>query len=423
MSSMKYPEGLKYLERLRQRGVKPGLDRIKELLSRAGNPHHDYPSVLVGGTNGKGSVCYILSSILKECGYKTGTHIKPHIYGPEERAKISGKSLSRDKFSEYLSQLKSVAEKADTKVSYFEMTAALALFAFSRKNVDIAVVEVGLGGRLDATNALDPDISVLTNVSPDHTDRLGEDIFEIARDKADISREGKPFVINSDKEDIIETLKDFSQKRDALIRRVDKIMEIENKKEGISFSCDSFTLESVNPGMNGDFQIENTATALTVCRELKKAGWELPESGLQQGIEKTYVPGRFEIVRENPLTILDGAHNPAAAGALSGEITEFDNTPSVAMMAIMKNKDQKEILRELKEAFDIFIFVPVNNARSEDPETLKRKARQSGIEKVHSLSSVKSGFRKAGKLSGNDGLICITGSIYLVAEIKKIFDL
>ncbi len=419
---MNYPEGLKYLDHLREGGVKPGTDRIEKLLSFAGEPHRDYPSVLVGGTNGKGSVCFILSSILNEAGYKTGVHTKPHLFGPEERAKISGEDLSREEFSHNLSFLKGIAEKEKIELSYFEMTTAVAFYTFSEKDVDIAVIEVGLGGRLDATNVLNPDISVLTNVCLDHTDRLGDDINEIAKDKAGISREGKPFIINSDKEDIVKTLKDFASKRGALLRQTDKIIRIEKENGNVSFLCDSFDLETVEMGPPGSFQIENTATALTVCRELKKSGWELSEGALRKGIQKAYIPGRFEIVREKPLTILDGAHNPAAAKVLSEEINQFDHSPVVALMAVMENKDQREMFLRLKSAFDVFIFVPVENSRSENPETLRRIASESGINAAYSISSVKEGFKKAGELSGDEGLICVSGSIYLVAEIKELFE-
>ncbi len=417
---MNYEESIAYLNSIVSRGVKPGQERVNKVLDLLGSPQSDYAVILVGGTNGKGSVSTFLSSILTSSGLKTGLHTKPHIIGPEERIAINNCLIDRKLFAKYLGKIRDVCDDKSIKITYFEILAVLAIYSFAMEKVDIAVVEVGLGGRLDATNALEPVLSVVTNVASDHADRLGSDLVEVARDKAGIARKNQPFITNSASIELTEALFEEAEKTGALCFHVSNIVKMTEKDDKLLFSFPDCRKLEVSLSMKGSFQKENALTAVGAVVKLRESGVLISDEAIKEGLERAFIPGRFEIVGTRPLLIADGAHNAPAALVLKENISALKNTKKVLVMAIMKDKDVKAYLQTMKNTFNTHIFVAVNYFRSLEAEVLEKEALKVGYENTIVAKTLKEAISKAFSLAGKDGMVCVTGSLYLVGELKQL---
>lgn len=412
---MNYEESIAYLNNIASRGVKPGQARIRAILNGAGNPHHDYPSLLIGGTNGKGSVSTFIAAVLAEQGLKTGLHTKPHVRFPEERAAVNGTPLNRGKFAEYLTDIRDICERNGIRATYFEVLTALALLAFSREKADIAVVEVGLGGKLDATNILDPILSVVTNVGSDHTDRLGKDLKAVAADKAGIARKGKPFLTNTSSESLAKVLAGEAAKRGAAFYRASDLVEIEGCRGSRRIAPGDGT-EIIPEGIPpAKYHFENIQTAVAALKLLQD--FSFSAETIKSGIERARIRGRFEILGKKPPVIVDGAHNVNAVRAVRESLDAFKNRPRVLVMGVMKDKDYENMLLELKGEFDIHYFTAVDYYRALPPEKLAETAENLGFEKVEKAVGVERAVESALKAAGRTGLVCILGSLYLAGEV------
>lgn len=291
----------KYLDSLEKFGINLGLNRIEHLLKKMGDPQLKFRSLHVAGTNGKGSTCAVMSSILKEAGYRVGLYTSPHLFDYTERIKVNGRDISHRSFLDGIKKVKRAAERMKEPPTVFEVLTAVAFWCFAQQKVDYAVVEVGMGGRLDATNVITPLVSVITNIDYEHTEVLGKSLAKIAREKAGIIKTGVPVVTAESKSEPLQVMKRIAQREGSLLIAI-------NRKQ-----------PAMSSNLIGTHQRVNAACAVTA---LRVAGIKVSRKNIQDGLRKVLWPGRFQIIAEKPLIIVDGAHNPAGIKTLEVTICE-----------------------------------------------------------------------------------------------------
>jgi len=391
--------------------IEPGLERIRSALKELNNPEKNFKSILVAGTNGKGSTSAYLESLLRHYGYKTGLFTSPHLIRENERWQIDRKEIDDKKLQNYINELKPIIEKYN--LTYFEACTLLAFKYFSDKKVDIAVVEVGLGGRWDSTNVLEPETSVITNVSFDHMHMLGNTLLDIAYEKTGITRQDKPAVIGRNQPEIIHWLKERKIK-EYYVKDIDYfVKEIDFNKYNYKFKEHIF--ENLEISMLGKRQIENSSLALTTfLLFLDKNNQPVVENIIRKALYNTKWKGRMEIISKNPFIIIDGAHNEEGLIKTFQEIKEiFPNKKIFTIFSFMKDKDTEKMINIIKQNSDFYIATVMPFSRAMTAEDFKNL----GIENVkeNHLEAVKELKNSVDK----DTIILITGSLYLIGEILK----
>ena len=424
-----------YLYSVKSRGPKLGLDRMRALLKLLGDPQDSYKSVLVGGTNGKGSTVAIIDSILRKAGYRTGRYISPHLSIINERICVDGKALTDEEFSDIIVEIKATVDKrvledpTFEQPTFFEITTAAAFLYFNKKGVDIAVVEVGLGGRLDATNTLKPLVSVITNISLEHTEILGDTIAKIAGEKAGIIKEGGVLVTASQDHEAIEVFENICRERRSAILRVGKdimVGRIEKKPDGKEYR-QKFRLElpgqeydALELGLLGAHQLQNAGCAAGAVHCLRGRGVQISDDALREGMRDARWPGRMEVVQEDPLVVLDCAKDAEAAHALRESFTDcFGKRRVVLVVSISSDKSIEKMLGEFVQISDTVIATAHKvMGRAADPALLAGFAEGKG-KKAMLVPDVQDAVRKAIGLAGHDGVVLITGSVFTVGEARE----
>jgi len=380
--------------------IKLGLDRVQKVLERMGDPQQKFPAVHVAGTNGKGSVCAMLDSILREAGYKVGLYTSPHLFKLNERVRIQGDDISDERLEEGIRRVKKAAEGIE--LTTFEILTCMAFDYFAEQKIDIAVVEVGLGGRLDATNLVLPLVSVITNVEMDHTDHLGDTLEKIAYEKAGIIKEGIPCVTSENKPEILELIKGIC---------------IEKKATFYMILRSRVRIPILH--LRGPHQRVNAILVSEVIWILKKKGFSVGDDQIRQGIEKTRWRGRMDIVSHEPLVILDGAHNPAGAKVLVEALREMKIKRPVTF--IFGAQIYKEWLQMLE------ILIPVASkliiTRSSHPQAADPKAIEDELLHFKAPKEVTANPSQAlsEALKDKDSAVVVAGSLFLVADILKMY--
>ncbi|MEG3435645.1 folylpolyglutamate synthase/dihydrofolate synthase family protein [Pannus brasiliensis CCIBt3594] len=392
-------------------GVHLGLERIERLLADLENPHHRVPIVHVTGTNGKGSVCAYLSSVLTEAGYKVGRYISPHLIDWTERISINGENIETAELENILQEIGAKIDPSRESPTQFEVITAAAWWYFARENVDIAVMEVGLGGRLDATNVCpNPLVSVITSISREHWQNLGPTLADIAREKAGILKRDCPAAIGPLPEPARTTIEERSNLLGCPTVRVQPAERIGDnlaRYAGIEYPL----------ALAGDFQLINSAIAIATLSILREKGWRITDDAIYRGMEKTRWLGRLQRVNWGDREILiDGAHNPAAAFGLRQYVDRFGK--SIAwVMGMLSTKDHDEIFQALLRDGDSLYLVPVPDHSSADPEKLADLARSIGpsLDTVETFPDLRAGLEKAiEREPGRSIVLC--GSLYLVGH-------
>lgn len=422
-SSVKtYEEATRYLESLiPYSGQK--LESITYLLELLGNPQKKFKSAHVAGTSGKGSTAYLINDFLVRAGYTVGLHISPHLQVLTERMQVNNQYISERDFIGLVNNIKplvdEVAKKGYPRPSYFETLVAMSFCYFASKNVGIAVVEVGLGGRLDATNVLTPLVSVITNISFDHTDILGKTLEKVAREKAGIIKKGIDVVSGVTQKNVLTLIQKECDKKHALLMSLRRDIVLK-KISPLKFSLlvKGKTYRNLTLGLLGSYQMENAALAIGAVEVLKTHTIMVNEEAIKATLLYGRFAGRLEIVQKNPLVILDGAHNPAKMKALANSLKQMMPVQKfVSIVAIKKGKDAKVILRELLPITKQFIFTIFYRTTDQganlcqDPEVLKN------ILKEYSPETPSTIQREIKKLPEEATLI--TGSLYLVGEMRN----
>lgn len=397
---MDYTQATRYLNALEKFGIHLGLERIGHMLNSTGNPQKKFRAIHVAGTNGKGSVCRMLGSILKEAGLLTGVYTSPHLQDFSERITIDNKKIPKKDIARLATKLAKTAEKLQP--TQFELTTALAFQYFAEKKIDIAVVETGMGGRLDATNTILPELSIITNVELEHMEHLGSTIQKIAREKAGIIKPNVPAVTACAGE-ALGTLKKVCEEKDA------QLHIIENPEDVLS------KYPTLKIPLLGAHQRINAAIAIKAAELLG-----IPKEAIIRGIRKTKHPGRLERMQTNPPVLLDGAHNPAGMSALAKAIRELNYKKLILVLAVSKDKDVKEMASALPPA-DIIIASQYGQPRSMRAEALAGILAKSRQEKIPTEATLRKAVKKALSFAGKKGIVLVTGSLYAVGEARKMW--
>ncbi|QUH28370.1 bifunctional folylpolyglutamate synthase/dihydrofolate synthase [Vallitalea guaymasensis] len=426
---MNYNKAVKYILDIPKFGVKSGLDNIKTLLKLLDNPQNNLKFIHVAGTNGKGSVCTMLSYILCEHGYKTGLFTSPHLVEINERIKINNTNISNDDLTNILILIK---EKIDYMVdngfnhpTFFEVLVAIALVYYKNKNVDYVILETGLGGRLDSTNVIEnPILTIITSIGLDHVAILGNTIEEIAKEKAGIIKQGRPTVLYYDKKEIFDTINvECVNKKSKLYSYNDFHYSIlKRTKKNIDFSINNkyYNYEEVFLNTIANYQIINVSIALTAVEVLIDEGMNLNTESILKGLKKFKWPGRMEYVMDNML--IDGAHNAQGISMFVNNINNlYDNTEINILYASLKDKPYNEMISELKKCNNInrMILTQIDSDRATDVNLLKESCEKLGYDNICPIANIHDAVDYAMQLSREGRMVCCIGSLYLVGYIKS----
>jgi len=430
---MDFAASTKYLYSLGNEvsAMKLGLENIRTLLDALGKPHEKYLKVQIAGTNGKGSVCAFLNSICLAAGVKTGLYTSPHLVSITERVKINGIDISEKDFARHATNVRETAEKllANGDLEYlptfFEQMTAIALIAFADAKVELAILETGLGGRLDATTAANAEIAAITRIDLDHQEYLGDTIEQIAAEKAAIIHAGSKVVIGEQqKEPMVVLVNHCEQLKispsiqcESWIEAIDTT----NRSAVVIFRTENELYHDPNLGLKGRHQVENARIAVMVSEILRfDFGLNVTPDSVVEGLENARHPGRLEYVGQY---FFDGAHNIGGANALAEFIREFETRPITLVFGAMHDKSVAEILAILAPLAQRIIVTEPSNSRSLSyEEILEQMPTNMSKERTFATDNVKSAIDIASAITSDDGIILVTGSLYLVGEVKGILQ-
>ena len=423
--NMNYKETLDYINSVRLNQWKLGLSRTRELLQRLGDPQKDLKFVHVGGTNGKGSTCAMLESVLRAAGFRTGIFPSPFIEEFRERIQVNGEMISEDDLCRITGMVKAEADSMDDEPSHFEIVTAIGMLYFKMMKCDMVVLEVGLGGEFDATNIIEPpETAVLTNIGFDHTDYLGNTLAEIARTKAGIIKTGSPAVAYPNVPEVMDVLEGICAERGCELRVADfgrlsiKNADLSGQMIRWESYCGGDADLNFRMPLLGDHQANNAAVALTVIEVLKEKGWEIPDDAVIRGMESVSWPARFELLGIDPVFILDGGHNLQCAEAVAGAVRRYlPDTKVTLLMGMLADKDYKAVVDMLLPLAEQCYTVTPDSSRALPGEELARLIRSRGKEAV-SFDDTEAAVRTC--LSGERPVLAF-GSLYMAGEVRKIY--
>ncbi|MBW2027962.1 MAG: bifunctional folylpolyglutamate synthase/dihydrofolate synthase [Deltaproteobacteria bacterium] len=417
---MTYEDATGYLFGLQKYGIKFGLNKTSNLLRAFGDPHKGKKYIHIAGSNGKGSVGAMIESVLVEAGLRVGFYSSPHLVRFTERFRINRQEISREEVAELTEEFLCVIDPKEPP-TFFEVTTAMALVYFARKKTDISIMEVGMGGRLDATNVITPLVSVITNISKDHQFFLGSRIMDIAGEKAGIIKEGVELVTGVSRPDVVGLFQRICREKKAPFLRVGK--DVRYRASGLKFNYYGLNrnLSSLRLGLRGGFQYRNAALALATIEVLERKGLPLSSEEIRRGLEGTLWPGRLHVVGEEPLIILDGAHNPQAVKEMVDAIRSgFNYERLILVLGVMGDKDIKGILQRMVPVSDYVIYTRPDYYRSARPEDLMRGG--SGLGSPGEVVPVIArAIDRARELANPRDLVLITGSLFTVGEAMIYF--
>ncbi len=417
-----YNRCLKTMYGLRRFGIILGLETIKGILNGLGNPQNNFVCIHVAGTNGKGSVASALASILHESGYKVGLYTSPHLVRFNERICINNRQISDADIVKSYEAVQQV-HHGDRSPTFFEFATAMALYEFGRQRVDWAVIETGMGGRFDATNVIQPALSVITNVSMEHRDYLGNTLAQITREKAGIIKQGAPVVTAIKQKQAQAVVLRIAGKKSAPLFILGKNFKVRRHRAGeFSYYGIENTWHNMHTPLLGHYQVENAALAIAACELLNKDKAEISKKNIQDGLTKTRWPGRLEIVSDHPFVILDGAHNLIAARNLAKFLSEnLAHRQITLVVGILDDKPYGAMLKSLLPVCSRAIITRAKTDRALAPQRLYALARKI-ISDVTIMPGVAAAVRKAVETARPDEVICIAGSLYVVGEAKEAIE-
>ncbi len=401
---MTYQETIQYLyaqlpmfQRVGQAAYKADLSNITRICNLLGNPQNQFKSIHVAGTNGKGSVTHMLASVLQEAGYKVGIYCSPHLVDFRERVKVNGQMISKQEVIDFVAQCKDLFD--EIQPSFFEYTTALAFQCFAQQKVDVAVVEVGLGGRLDSTNVITPELSVITNIGLDHTNILGDTIGKIAVEKAGIIKIGIPVLIGEKQLETEKVFEEIASKNSSKL----------SYAKSVDILCD----------LNGIYQKKNIATAFSAIQLLKEQGWKIEDKAVEDGFLKvaknTAFMGRWQVLGSKPMIVCDTGHNKEGVEYVVKQLAQEKYNRLHIVWGAVKDKDQSKVL-ELLPKNAIYYFCAPNLERAMAANELKELAQQKSL-RGQSYPSVNDAFLEAKKAANAADFVFVGGSTFVVAEV------
>ena len=425
LKTMTYQEATDYLFSRRARGMKLGLENMQNLLKRLDHPEHQFPSIHIAGTNGKGSTAAILESILREAGYRTGLYTSPHLIDMRERIKIRGKTITQREVVEILERL--IPHVEATGASFFELLTAMAFLLFSEKKVDLAILETGLGGRLDATNVVTPVLTTITEIGLEHTRILGERLKSISQEKAGILKPGIPCLAGAKNRKVRKFLTETAQSKKVPMlfsREAVQISRVRLTEGGSRFDANtgSSFYRDLHLRLLGIHQVENSALALLAVEELRRQGWKIKEGSVRTGLKKVAWRARLELLQENPKLLLDSAHNPLGMRSLVKALkTLFEYDRLILVFGVLKDKSYRAMLAQIAPLADRLVLTRPLNDRALEPERLLRLSSVQG-KQVEVIPDIQKAWTRGVSLAEKDDLVCGAGSIYFVGEVLRIWE-
>ncbi|PYV32667.1 MAG: bifunctional folylpolyglutamate synthase/dihydrofolate synthase [Acidobacteria bacterium] len=429
---MNYHDCLEELARLGQelRGVKFDLATIQTILASLGDPHLRYPTAIVAGTNGKGSTSAFLASILQAAGYRTGLYTSPHLLRPNERIRLNGREISDADFADVFTRVWEVAGRLlenrslAQRPSFFEFLTASGFVYFARQAANFAVLEVGMGGRLDATNVTIPRVAVITNIDLDHEKFLGETHAAIAAEKAGVIKPGRPVVSSVENPEAREVIRRRARELGAPLVETESFARVAHFTDSEGLMIFDLTVgedpfSDLAPSLRGRFQLQNAITAVTAAWLLKREGLVIPQEAVARGLERTSWPGRLEFISESPLVVLDGAHNPGGARELAAFATEHWAGRRLRLVyASMRDKAIGEISRLLFPLAEVIYLTLPDQPRAASPEEILSAVGRRPANVRLEDDPVRA-LERALAESAPDDVVLAAGSLFLVGAIKK----
>ncbi len=427
-----YNETINYLYALQKHGIKLGLANTKKLMQILSEPHTSFRAIHIAGTNGKGSTAAAIASILQASGFRTALFTSPHLISFTERISINDQRISEAEVVNLTARIRRLISEDNINPTFFEFVTALAFYYFSIKNVAWAVIETGMGGRLDATNIIDPDITVITNISLDHSEFLGNSIADITYEKAGIIKQGTPLLTSSLDNKVIAQLAGIASKLNAEMHIYSRdfrgsINKIDADRISFDYAGDIHIRDLSTP-LSGEYQLYNMCLAIRACEILRKKGLSISESSIRTGLQNIRLEGRFEKVSHNPAIIIDGAHNPAAAYSLSETVkTVYPDKKVILIAGIMDDKNISGILSPLIDVSESVILTKARYDRAATPErmeeiisALEAKGKLPDRTKIINTNSVEEALTRAKSIYRENSIILISGSFYTTGEAKEL---
>ncbi|MDD3579530.1 MAG: bifunctional folylpolyglutamate synthase/dihydrofolate synthase [Desulfobacca sp.] len=413
------PEATAWAFDLQKFGIKFGLSSTQRLLAGLGNPHLGPRYLHIAGTNGKGSVAAMLSAIFTQAGYPVGLYTSPHLIDFAERFRLRDQEIAPARLLELINRVRQVVD-AQELPTFFEFVTAMALLYFSESQADPVILETGMGGRLDATNIVNPILTVITNIALEHQEHLGTGLKSIAWEKAGCINPGVPLFTYARQKRVLALFKARAADLGAPIYQGGVDFQVRGQGQGrFRYQGWSTHLDHLVMNLRGRHQYRNAAIALAVIELLRNQGWKIPEAAIRVGLQRTYWPGRLEVISERPQVILDGAHNPAAAASLAQVIRSgLKFRRLLLVLGVMADKDIGLILKHLLPLAQVAIFTRPRYPRAATPEELARQADGFALEK-HIVPELGAAIDQARNLAGPDDLVLITGSLFTVGEAKE----
>ncbi|MCF7810748.1 bifunctional folylpolyglutamate synthase/dihydrofolate synthase [bacterium] len=405
------------------------IDDFRNLLDLLGNPHFDYPTIHIAGTKGKGSTAAMLASVFQAAGYKVGLYTSPHLISVRERIRINGRMVSKQEFTLYIKQISDTLTKSDVNLrtayrTVFEHLTAAAMLHFSRKKVDVAIFEAGLGGKLDSTIVLNPILSILTPIGLDHTAILGETISEITSDKAHIIKQSTPVVSSQQtpeaKSQIVKRSKSalsslsFAPGRDEF-----EVIESNYKYQLVRTSRNWLNSSAIRINLAGQFQLDNLSTVLDSIEILRKSGFNINRQAILRGLLKVRWAGRLQYIKSKPPIILDGSHNELALGVLIDAVMKLNGFKGISVIfSAIRGKPAIQMLKMLSKISETIFLVPLSFPKALPLEELFSIAQSEGIT-CQKCNDINAAIDQAKNRADPNNTILITGSLYLVGEVLR----
>lgn len=409
------------------------LNRMLRILAAIGNPHRHIRTVHVAGTKGKGSTCHMLAAMLQHSGYRTGLYTSPHFIDIRERIAINGHNISEADFARAIAKVAPIANRlADERPTFFEIMTAAAFWHFARQKVDIAVIETGLGGRLDSTNVIKPEVCGIVNISYDHVAQLGNTLEKIAEEKAGIFKPGVPVISAPQTPSVKRVLRKVAARVGCELRFVGDDLEFSYRFESsratgpqtrVCMATLTSRFDHLHVPLLGEHQAYNCGVALGMIDALRQKGMDIPEQAAVDGLGRVRVMGRLEVIKDEPRTIVDAAHNAASVAALMraiGQNISYDSM--VVIFGCSSDKDIDGMLGQLELGADKIIFTSTGSPRSVPPQELHARFLEKSQKMAQIAPTLAEAYRIASHCVSREDLICITGSVYLVGLAKQLAD-
>lgn len=414
----KYDETVRFLCSLERFGILLGLENITSLMEKLGNPQISFPAVHVAGSNGKGSTSAFIYSILRAAGLKAALYTSPHLNDFRERIRIDGNLVSKEAVTASAEKIRNIYDPERT--TFFEFTTAVAFDCIAQSKPDVAVVEVGLGGRLDATNTVQPVVTVITDISREHEDYLGTGIAAIASEKAGIIKPGIPLITGASRSEARSVILEVARSKDVEVEELGR--DFRGVRTGLStfkYKSPSLALDNLSLAMPGGHQIKNASLAVAVIEKLRAKGYFIPNDAVAEGIKSTRFAGRFEILSRNPDVVIDGAHTPEGMRLLKSTFKQvYPETSPLVLLGMLRDKNYRKLVGIIAPAAREIVCVAPQGDRALDPEELASEVRALGVTAT-TARSILEGFQMLKAKATAEDVILAAGSLYMIGPVRR----